>query len=178
LLLALALGASGVQAQTKKELVQKALQLQQPSIENFGNQLAGQLAQEFMQAAGQSIGRVPADRREAVGAEIQAEIRKLYDEISPILRASTVKQAPAVLGTALEERLTEEELKTLIAWLESPVSKKYQQFAAETQQALGQKVAADTRAVIDPKLKALDASISRKLGVKPALGAASAPRKP
>jgi len=177
-LLAVALVATGVHAQTKKELVQKALQLQQAGIESLGNQLAGQLAQQFLQGAGQAIQRLPADKRQAVGAEVQADIKKFYDDISPTLRASAVRQAPATLGALLEERLSEDELKALIAWLESPVSKKYQQLASDSQQALGQKVAAETRPTIDPKMKALDETIAKRLGLKPALGAASAPRKP
>jgi len=175
--LCLAQGASTPAAsEAKKALVAKALQSQQASIEAIGNQLAGQTANQVLQEAGRAMGQVAADKRELVGNEIQAEVRKFYEDIAPVLRASAIKLAPSTLGTALEERFTEDELKTLVAWLESPVSRKYQQFAAEVQQGLGQKLVADTRPAIEPKLKALTASVAKKLGVPaPGLAPAAAP---
>lgn len=170
--LAVALAASGLThaadaSAAKKELVKKALQLQQPGIEGVGSLVAGQTAQQMLQAAGQQAGRVPAEQREKVGKDIQEDVRKFYDEVLPTLRAAAVKQAPATLGASLEEKLSEDELKTLIAWLESPVSKKYQQISAEAQPALAQKVVADTKPTVEPKLKALHESIAKKLGLPP-----------
>ncbi len=159
---------------SKKELVAKALQLQQSGVEGIGNQLAVQASQQLLGSAGQAMGRVPADKRESIGGEIQAEVRKFYEDIGPTLRGAAVKLAPAIVGTALDERMSEDELKTLLAWLESPVSKKYQQIAAESSQILTQKLIAETSPSIEPKLKAIEASISRKLGLTPA-PAGSAP---
>ncbi|BDI07601.1 DUF2059 domain-containing protein [Sphaerotilus microaerophilus] len=176
--LAAALTASGLTlaadaSAAKKDLVKKVLQLQQPGIEGVGNVVAGQTAQQMLQAASQQAGRVPADKREQVGKEIQEEVRKFYEETAPILRAMALKQAPGTVGVALEEKLSEDELKALIAWLESPVSKKYQQLSAEVQPQLTQKVVAESRASVEPKLKALDQSIAKKLGLPPADAAAS-----
>lgn len=171
--LAVALAASGLThaadaSAAKKELVKKALQLQQPGIEGVGNMLAMQPAQQMLQAAGQQAGRIPADQREKVGKEIQEEARKFYEDVAPALRAAAVKQAPATLGAALEDKLSEDELKTLVAWLESPVSKKYQQLSGEAQSALVQKVVTETKPTVEPKLKALNESIAKKLGLPPA----------
>ncbi len=156
----------------KKDLVKKVLQLQQPGIEGLGNVVAGQTAQQILQAAGRQAGRVPADKREQVGKEIQEEVRKFYDSIAPTLRSTAVKEAPGTLGSALETKLSEEELKAVIAWLESPVSRKYQQLSSEAQPALTQKIITESRATVEPKLKALDQSISKKLGLPPAEDAA------
>lgn len=147
----------------KKELVQKILKLQQPGLEAFGNQLAAQTAGQVLQAAGQALPAVPADKREALAKEIQNEVRKFHDEVAPILRAQAVRNAPTTLGTALEEKFSEEELKTLAAWLESPVSRKFQQLTGEVQQGFLQKLVGDTRAQVEPKLKALEQSIGNKL---------------
>ena len=156
----------------KKDLVQKALTLQQTGIEGLGNQVAGQTANQVLNAAGQVIARMPADKRELTANEIQAEVRKFFEDVAPGLRSSAVKLAPGVIGVAMEERFSEDELKTLVAWLESPVSKKFQQMVVETQQQLGQKLVADNRGTIEPKLKALEQSISKKLGL-PAAGASA-----
>lgn len=175
-----ATAAAGAQSASaaKKDLVQKVLKLNQAGIEAVGTQLAGQTASQAMQAASQAVGRLPADKRDAVAAQVQGDVRKFYDETAPLLRDRAVKLAPATLGAALEEKFSEDELRTLLAWLESPVSRKYQQMAGEQQQALAQKLIEDTRAQIEPKLKALDQAISTKLSAAAgASKAAPAPKK-
>jgi len=154
--------ASSPTSPAKKELVQKVLKLNQAGIEGVGEQLAGQTANQAMQAAGSAIGSLPEARREAVAKEIQAEVKKFYDELAPLLRQRAVQLAPGTVGTALEERFNEDELRTLVTWLESPVSRKYQQISGDLQGTLAQKVVADTRPQVEPKLKALDQSLSAK----------------
>ena len=158
----------------KKELIQKALQLQSAGIESIGTQLAGQTAQQVLGAVGQALQRVPAEKRDLLATEIQADVKKFFDEISPTLRTNAQKLGPSILGVALEEKLNEDELKTLVAWLESPVSRKYQQLVTESQQTMMQKVVADSRPTVDPKLKALEQTIAKRLGVPPAGVAAPA----
>ena len=168
------------QTQTKKELVAKLLQLQQPGIENVGRALAGQTSQRVLQAAGQAIPRLAADKREAAAKDVQADVKKFYDEIEPLLRKRAVDMAPAALSSVYEERFSEDELKQVIAWLELPVSKKFQQVDGEIANTLAQKVIADTRASVEPKLKALEASLARRLGIPAAASggaAASTPKK-
>ncbi len=180
LLMTVGSAAPAAQAQTKKELVSKLLQLQQAGIENVGRALAGQTSQQMLQAAGQAIPRLAADKREAAAKDVQAEVKKFYDEVEPILRKRATELAPATLAPIYEERYSEDELKTVIAWLESPVSKKFQQVGAEIENTLAQKVVADTRGTVEPKLKALEASVTKRLGLPaaPAAGrAASAPKK-
>ena len=159
----------------KKELVKKALQLQQAGIESIGVAMANQAAGQLLQMVTPAITRLPEDKRMGVATELQAEVRKFQGEVAPILRASATKWAPSTLGTALEEKLTESELKTLIAWLESPVSRKYHQLSAEAQQALTQKIVAETRPQIEPKLKALEQAMMAKLKAASAAASPSAP---
>lgn len=171
-------------AQTKKELVAKVLQLQQSGIDNVGRALAGQTSQRVLQAAGQALPRLAADKREAVAKDVQAEVKKFYDEVEPILRKRAVELAPATLGPIYEERFSEDELKQIIAWLESPVSKKFQQTDGEIASSLAQKVVADTRPAVETRLKALEATLAKRLGMPPAAssaasgpGSAAAPKK-
>lgn len=180
LALVMALGGAGsVQAQTKKELIAKLLQVQQGGIENVGRALAGQTSQRALQAAGQAMSRVSADKREAVAKEVEADVKKFYDEIEPILRKRATELGPPTLVPVYEERFTEDELKSVIAWLESPVSKKFQQIDNEIGNTLAQKVVADTRPSIEPKLKALESTLAKRLGmpVTASGGAASGPKK-
>jgi hypothetical protein len=76
-----------------------------------------------------------------------------------------VKLAPSTIGALLESKFTEDELKQLIAIVESPVNRKYQQMGGELQNALGQKLVAQTQVTVEPKLKALEQSITKHLGL-------------
>jgi uncharacterized protein len=177
--LLIAVGSGGAQAQTKKELIAKLLQLQQTGVENVGRAVAGQAAQQMLQAAGQAISRMPADKREAATKDVQADVKKFYDEVEPILRKRATELAPSIVTPVYEERYNEDELKTVIAWLESPVSKKFQQVGAEIENSLAQKVVTDTRSTVEPRLKALQNSVAKRLGIAPppSAGGASGPKK-
>ncbi|MBC7380922.1 MAG: hypothetical protein H7346_26290 [Burkholderiaceae bacterium] len=184
------------QAQTtpaKKELIAKLLVVQQPGIEALARNLAEQPAAQIMQAASNVLAtRVPADKREALGAAVQADVKKYVDDAVPVVRERAIKLAPTTIGPVLEEKLTEDEIKQVIAILESPAFAKYQNLQGEMQNALTVKLVAETRPLIEPKIKALDLSIARRLGLAdasgnpispaatpaPQPGAARAPAKP
>lgn len=173
------LGSAGsAQAQTKKELVAKLLQLQQGGIENIGRALAGQTSQRALQAAGQAIPRLAADKREAAAKDVQADVKKFFDDVEPLLRKRAIDLAPTTLGPVYEERFNEDELKQIIAWLEAPVSRKFQQVEGELGNALAQKVVSETRPAVEARLKALEASLAKRLGVPVAPGAAGASSSP
>jgi len=164
--------ATLAQAETKKDLVQKVLLLEQPLIENISRSIVERPAAQLLQAAGQALQtQVPADKREAVGKSVQADVKKYVDEATPLLRERAIKLAPSTFGVALEEKFTEAELKQLIAWLESPVNKKFQQLGGEMQGNFVQKLAAEAAPLLDPKLQALQ----QKLRTTFSAAAASAP---
>jgi hypothetical protein len=78
--------------------------------------------------------------------------------------------------------MTEDELKQLIGWLESPTAKKYQSLAVDLRNNFSQKLVAEMPPILDPKLMALDGRIRTILGVPPAGGqagpAAASPPRP
>ena len=160
----------------KKELVQKILVLQQSEIEQVARNIVERPAAQMMQEAGLAMQRqVPPDKREAMGKAIEAEVKKYVDEAYPLVRERAVRLAPSTLGAALEEKFSEDELKQLLAWVESPVNKKFQQLGP-ARNAFVQKVLSESIAAVDPKVSALDARIRVILGVPPAnAGAASGP---
>ena len=159
----------------KKELVQKLLVLQQPGIEQVARGLVERPALQMMQEAGQVLQRqIAPDKREAIGKQVEADVKKYVEEATPLVRERAVKLAPTTIGPILEEKFSEDELKQLIAWLESPINKKYAQIGPEMQTAFIQKLVIDARPVVDPKLQALDTKVRSTLGL-PAPGAASGP---
>lgn len=163
---------------TKAELVARVLQLQQPGIEAMAKQLAEQPAMVLMQQAGQALQRLPAERREAVARDIEADLRKYAEDAVPLVRAQALKLAPSTIGPLLDERLNEDELRQVIAMLESPVIRKFQGMAPEMQKAITEKLVADTRPEIEPRVRFMQATVAKRLGVTPApAGAGSAAKK-
>jgi hypothetical protein len=178
LLAALLLVTAGAQAQTKKELVQKVVALQTPAVESLGRAVATQTSGQVLQAVAQGLQRVPADKREATAKAAREEVQKFYNEIEPVLRTQAAKLAPSALGPKLEEKMTEEELKQVIVWLESSAAKKFAELGPEMQKSLGDMLVADTRPVIEPKLKALEQALMKQMGINPAAASAPAARTP
>ena len=167
--LVLVLPATAVHAQStpaKKALVAKILKFQQPGIESMSRSMAERPAIALMDRAGPVLNeRVTADKREAVGKEIQADVKKYLDEAVPLVASRAVRLAPTTVGPFLEEKFTEEELKQVAAFLESPAINKFQQLSGEMQKVLLEKVVTDTKGVIEPKLVALEQSVSKRLGI-------------
>jgi hypothetical protein len=180
-LLAAALAVAGVatvQAQTppspaKKELIAKVLKLQQPDIENAARALTEQPAMQLWQQAGQALQRMPAERRDALVQDIQADLRKYVEETAPIVRDRAIKLAPTTIGTILDERLSEDELRQIVALLESPTMNKYKGLFPDMQRALSEKLVGETRGEVEPRLRAVQQTVAQRLGVAPA---ASAPK--
>lgn len=168
-LLALCTAAGAQTTPAKKELVAKILQLQQPGLELLARNLAGQSVAPLMQRAGNVLqARIPADKREAVAREMQGDIKKYGDEVVPLLRDRAIRLAPTTVGALLEEKFTEDELKQLLAIFESPVNRKYAQLSGDMNKILVEKLVAETKATIDPKIAALDQALAGRLGIQPA----------
>lgn len=167
----------GVQAQTapaastatspaKKELIAKLIQLQQPGIENIGRALIQQPIGNLMQGAGLALRqKVPAEKREAVSKAIEVDIRKFVDDNVAMIRERGMSLATPTWTPLIDQGYTEDELKQVIAWLENPVSRKFQQVSGELQNALGQKLVAETRSTLEPRFKALEQSVAKNLGL-------------
>jgi hypothetical protein len=176
---AMAAGSAAQAQNAKKELVQKLLLLQQPGLENMARELAGRPAMQLMQAANNVLQtQVPPEKREAVGKSIEADLKKYVDEATPLIRDRAVKLAPVTYGASLEEKFSEDELKQLIAWYESPVNRKFQQLGPEMQNGFMQKLVAETAPVLDPKLQATQQKLRVSLGLPPAAAASAATLAP
>ena len=180
--LALLTGATIAHGQTttpsspaKKELIAKIVTLQQPGIENLARGIVERPAGQMMQAASNVLQtQVPPEKREAIGKSIEADVRKYVEEATPIVKERALKIGGPTLTPILEEKFTEDELKQIANWLDSPVNKKYQQVAPEMERALAQKIIADAGPLLDPKLKVLEQKVRTALGLPAAEAAASA----
>ena len=162
----------------KKELVQRLMRLQQSDVEGFARTVVERPAAQMMREAGLALQQqAPQEKREAAARAIETEVKKYVDEAYPIVRDRALKLAPSTIGAVYEAKMTEDELKQLITWLESPTAKKYQSLATELRTNFSQKLIAEMPPILDPKLMALDGRIRTILGVPPA-GASAGPAAP
>lgn len=177
---ALAQAQAPAASPAKKELVQKLLTLQQAEFEQVARGVVQQPAMQIMQQVAPVLqNQVPPDKREAAAKAIEADVRKYVEETYPLVRERALKLAPTTVGTVLEEKFSEDELKQLIAWYESPVNRKFQQAGQEIRGTFLQKLAPEARSVMEPKLQALEPRIRAALGAPaapPATGETSAPK--
>ncbi|SEL42455.1 hypothetical protein SAMN05216359_1097 [Roseateles sp. YR242] len=158
----------------KRELINKVLKLQQPAIEQLTVGVLSRPVNDLAQKLMPAIRRLPEDKRESTAKSIDASLRKFMEDNSPALIEKGKQIQASTIGTTLDERFTEEELKQLVAWLESPVSKKFAEAAPELQAAYTKKLIDDNGKVLDDKFNALQANIAKQLGLDtPPAGAAS-----
>ena len=133
----------------------------------FANAAGLPLAPLLQSAEGALQERVAPEKREAVAKDIQADVRKFNDETVALVRDRALKLAPTTIGPILEEKFTEDELKQLATMLESPVLNKFQSLGGEIQRAMVEKLVAETRPQVEPKLRGLRETIARRLGITP-----------
>lgn len=146
----------------KQELVQRVLQLWQ--VEAISqNMLSEPVTEAVGQARAMLQGRATVEKRDVAMREIAADAKKFMDDTAPVVRSSAQKLIPTTVAPLLAEKFTEEELRQIIAILESPVKKKFEALVPDMQKALGEKLAADTRPTIDPKLEDLRQRIGMRL---------------
>jgi hypothetical protein len=152
------------------------MRLQQSDVEGFARTVVERPAAQMMREAGMALQQqaAPQEKREAAARAIEAEVKKYVEEAYPIVRDRALKLAPSTIGPVFEAKMTEDELKQLITWLESPTAKKYQSLAVDLRNNFSQKLVAEMPPILDPKLMALDGRIRTILGVPPA-GASAGP---
>ena len=157
----------------KKALVQKLLTLQSSDFEDLARSIVGQSLAQLVPAVRQALlQQVPPEKREATGKVIEGDIKMYVDESVPLIRDRATKLAPSTIGVTIDEKFTEDELKQVIAWLESPLNKKYQQLGPEFRGNFTQKLMVEVRPLVEPKYLALEQKVRASLGV-PAPGSAA-----
>lgn len=164
----------------KKKLIDRVLQLQRPAIESQSRAMAEQPAVMMMQRAAQLLQtRVPAEKRDTLAKEVQADLRKYSDDAVPLVRDHALRLMPSTIGAVLEAQFSEAELKQLISAMEAPAVIKFQQSNGDMMKSLSEKLVAEARPELDPKIKALEQTISKRFDAAlamPPAAASSAPK--
>ena len=72
-----------------------------------------------------------------------------------------------IIGPLLDDRFDEDELRQLVAIMESPVNLKYSQLGGEMHSALMERLVEEMQGTIEPKVKSLEQLILKSLGLQP-----------
>jgi len=147
---------------SKQVLIDKVLSLWH--MDSIGqSMLQAPVTDAVGQARAMLQGRASAEKRDAAMTDIVEEAKKFMADATPDVRASAQKLIPTKVAPLLAERFTEDELKQMIAILESPVKQKFEALLPELQKNLGVAVAADSGPVVNPKLQELKQRIGLRL---------------
>jgi hypothetical protein len=185
LALVLALATGTVLAQpspSKKALIDKIVALQTQGLaEGLANNLVQGPLPQLMQAGRAALQQVPAEKREATAKAMDAELKKFVEENVAFVKDKAAKAAPSTASALLDERFNEDELKQILAWAESPVSQKFGAANVELQKAVAQKIMAEAGPTLEGRLKTLQGTLAKQLGIQPpppaSKPAAPAPKK-
>ncbi len=157
--------AASTASDSKKALVAKVIALNMHGIESMARALVEQPAGDMQIRANMYLReRMPAGaKRDATAKDVKADIEKYLGEAVPEWQKKAVSMAPETLGPIFEANFDEKELKALIAWLDSPLARKYNKISPDLQKALAEKLASEMRTGLVPKLNTLQQTIGKRL---------------
>ena len=158
-LAALAVSAP-VQAQdaTRKELATRIVNLQKAhDMDALIAQLASSASQTVVSTWLPKLDQLPRSKQRTAADQLDAELKKFNQDNVRLIKSRNERISLDVLVPAYAERFTTDELRQLVAFMESPVIKKY--YAANPQMAnmLAQKLVEATRKDVETRIKAFDA---------------------
>lgn len=168
--LALAITAQAQTADPKLEWATKAVALQQgPELERLVGQLADSATQEILQNWGAKLqSDVPPAKMEQAKEGLNNELKKYFEDVSKTINSKVNKVSASVLIPAYMERFTLDELKQLVAFFESPASKKYQAAAPELGNIFVKQLIDETRADVTARSRQFDDAATKIVGAPPA----------
>lgn len=148
---------------SKRALAVKLAQLQQKNDKDaITDQLTASAAQPLIIRWSQEVEKsVPAARQQEVRTKLDAELKKFTDKTEKNVGAQVASAAEAALVPVFMEKLSEDELKTIVTYLESPASTKFQNLGGEAGNAWAMKIIEATKGAVESDAKAFDAAAKR-----------------
>jgi uncharacterized protein len=180
---ALLLGiATAIHAQTsdaKRTLAVRAVAAQEgPEMNRMLAQLAGSATQQMVANWDERISELPEAKQKSVINAMDAELKKFNDDALKLITTQATKVRGDALLAAYTERFSEEELKQLVALMEAPVFKKYQNVGPELGNIYIKAIVDGTRSAVEARSKSFDAAAAKIVGVStPPANAPNGPAK-
>ena len=159
--------STGANAQdAKKALATKLAQMQAKTDgAAMANQLTADAVQLPLSTWSQRLDEsVPPARQKDVRDKLDVELKKFADNTHKAIDAQVSKAAEAALVPVFMDKLSEDEMKTIIAYMESPSSTKFQTLSPEASNAWAKRVVDATKSQVESSAKSFDAAASRIVG--------------
>ena len=162
---AISTGASA-QNDAKRALAVKLAQMQQKADgPALAEQLTASAVQPLLVGWSQRLDEsVPPARQKDVRDKLDVELKKFAESTEKAVEGQVAKAAEAALVPIFMEKLTEDDMKTIIAYMESPVSAKFQALGPEASNAWAKRVVDATKSQVESSAKSFDAAASRIVG--------------
>jgi hypothetical protein len=109
--------------------------------------------------------QVPQERKDKTMKDIGADVQKYIDTTMPVAVASARKFTEPAVAPLLAQNFTTEELRQVVAMLESPVKAKFEKLVPQMESAVGQKVQADIGPQVNKNIQAMTEAVGTKLRV-------------
>ena len=109
--------------------------------------------------------KLPPEKLDATMKDITGDVQKYVDTASPPVAASARKSLPTTAVPMLAQNFTVDELRQLLALLQSPVRGKFEKLIPQIDQAIGKKVQDEVGADVNKQIQTLNESVGTKLRV-------------
>lgn len=151
---------------SKQEWAAKVVALQQgPELDRLIGQLADSATEEVLQNWGPKLqSDVPPAKQQQVKDEMNAELKKCFDDITRAIKNKVISASGDVLVPAYMDRFTIDELKQIAAFFESPAIKKYQEATPELGSLFVKQLVEATRPDVMARVKQFDESAAKIIG--------------
>ncbi len=150
----------------KRALAVRAVAAQEgPEMNRMLAQLAGSATQQMVSNWDERVSELPEAKQKSVISAMDAELKKYNDDALKLITAQAGKVRGDALLAAYIERFTEDELKQLVALMEAPVFKKYQNVGPELGNIYIKAIVDGTRSAVEARSKAFDAAAAKIVGV-------------
>ena len=159
--------STGANAQdAKKALATKLAQMQAKTDgAAMANQLTADAVQLPLSTWSQRLDEsVPPARQKDVRDKLDVELKKFADNTHKAIDAQVSKAAEAALVPVFMDKLSEDEMKTIIAYMESPASAKLQALGADATDAWAKRIIEATRSQVEAGAKTFESAANRIVG--------------
>lgn len=170
--------STAIYAQTsdaKRALAVRAVAAQEgPEMNRMLAQLAGSATQQMVANWDERVSQLPEAKQQSAITAMDAELKKFNDDALKLITAQATKVRGDALLNAYVERFSEDELKQLVALMEAPVFKKYQNVGPDLGGIYIKAIVDGTRSAVEARSKSFDAAAAKIVGVAPSPSPATA----
>ena len=107
--------------------------------------------------------QLPQAKFEAELKDMASDVQKYIDTVTPLAASSAKKNLPTTVEPLLAQNFSVDELKQLLALLQSPVKAKFEKLIPQADKAIGLKVQQDAGPEINKHIQEMTKAVGTKL---------------